>query len=77
MTDEKGISLDKLYVIASYGYHGEPGTSDGRAYSSKEEAQDIMDQLAKSYPRLRYSVMGLQSYIWDNLRYTQHRCEIC
>ena len=78
MTEKKTepVSLSDLYVIADYGYHGDPG-SDGYAYFSKEAAQAVVDQSKKDYPKLRYVVTDLQSYIWENRRYKDHQCEIC
>jgi len=70
------ISLSDLYVVVSYGYHGDPG-SDGYAYTTKESAQAVVDRITKAHPKLRYSVMDLQSYIWENRRYKEHSCEIC
>ena len=68
--------IEELYVIADFGYHGEPD-SDGYVYSSKEEAQVVVDRTKVAYPNLRNTVMDLQSYIRENRRYTAHRCEIC
>jgi len=74
--DENRISLDELWVIADYGYHGDPGCN-GYAYSSKEEAQAIVDKTKKNYPKLHYKVMSVQDYIWQNKRYQDHNCGIC
>ena len=57
-------SLDDLYVIADYGYHGEPST-DGYAYSTKEAAQAIVDEVKKDFPKLRRYVKDLQDFIWE------------
>jgi len=70
------ILIEELYVVADFGYHGQPG-SDRFVYLSKEEAQAAVDKIKAVYPNLRNTVMDLQSYIWENRRYTAHQCEIC
>jgi hypothetical protein len=75
MVPAEPISLSDLYVVADYGYHGDPGC-DGYAYT-KEAAQAKVDGIKKTHPKLRHSVMDLQSYISENRRYQRHSCEIC
>ena len=70
------VSQEDLYVVVSYGYHGDPG-SDGNVYLTKEAAQKVCDQVNTRYPNLRYRVIDLQDYIWECRDWRGHDCEIC
>jgi len=76
MIEGSKFLLAELYVIVDYGYHGDPNSKE-HAYTSKEEAQAVVDKAKITYPKLHYIVKDLQSYIWENRRYKAHQCEIC
>lgn len=55
-------SFSDLYVVAYFEYFGSPSCND-TAYSSKEEAQKVVDEINQKYPTLKHKVMDLDDFI--------------
>lgn len=59
------VSTESLYVIATFGYWGDPSCDD-LIYFSKDEAKRVADDRSDKYPTLKFSVMTLNEYIGEN-----------
>jgi len=65
MMQNQKFSTEDVYVIASFGYFGNPSCDD-LIYTSKEEAQKIANEQFQQYPNLKFTVMDLSDYIREN-----------
>ena len=61
----KKISIEDLFVVADFGYFGDPG-HDGYVYFKKKHAQAVVDECKKNFPTLNKAVYDLDDFIREN-----------